>query len=96
MTILNYESSPISWCEQNYEMILYICEFYNTLTGLAYVLSGLFFKSNLTKIFGDKFYITNYNNKIFVKILFIHILHIYLLNFYNIFSNTIINGSTFG
>jgi len=62
MAILNYESSPISWCERNYEIILYICEFYNTLTGLSYVLSGFFFKRNLIKIFGDKFSLKNYNN----------------------------------
>jgi alkaline ceramidase len=79
MAITNYESSPISWCEENYEMLLYICEFYNTLTGLAYVFSGILFRMNLKKVFGNRITLENYKNlnineKYYISVYLIHIL----------------------
>lgn len=79
MTVLDYESSPISWCETNYNIFGNICEFYNTLTGASYILSGILFLKNLRIIFGNyvtlfNFFNLNYHEKYYYSVYLIHLL----------------------
>ena len=38
--------SSISWCESKYKVVPYIAEFWNTLTGICLIVSGLWFYKN--------------------------------------------------
>lgn len=38
--------SSISWCESKYKVVPYIAEFWNTLTGICLIVSGLLFYKN--------------------------------------------------
>lgn len=77
--MFHYQSSPISWCETNFYILYSVCEFFNTLTGFAYILSGYFYKKNLLKIYGNKIKLSNYYNfneyqKYYYNMYLIHIL----------------------
>jgi hypothetical protein len=56
-------SSSISWCESKYKVVPYIAEFWNTLTGICLIVSGvLFYKNN------QSWLINSYSNIHFFRI----------------------------
>lgn len=67
VSIFSYESSKISWCETNYIISNYICEFMNTITGLFYIFYAYKFYMNLKMIYGEDFSIWNYSKLIPIK-----------------------------
>ena len=38
--------STVDWCEQNYILSEYVAEYWNTLTGLCLILSGIWYYKN--------------------------------------------------
>jgi len=47
--------SSISWCESKYKVVPYIAEFWNTLTGICLIVSGLWFYKN------NQYWMLNYS-----------------------------------
>lgn len=55
--------STIDWCESNYIVSNYIAEYWNTLSGLCIILSGVFFKFNNNEWLNNNIkYELNFNN----------------------------------
>ena len=77
MNIFKYESSPISWCETNYYMTDYICEYYNTLTGFSYILASILLFYNILKIKYENKLIKKYHKSIAIIGILIGIFTIY-------------------
>lgn len=77
--INQYQSSEIDWCENNYQVSIYICEFMNTISSFSYVFIAYFgyvffpdtyinkVKSNIIKYRYYKLY--NYYSKIYLVLL---------------------------
>lgn len=61
-SIFSYESSLVSWCEENYQISINICEFMNTVTGLIYVYHAIYLYYKLKVLNGANFKIFNYRN----------------------------------
>lgn len=62
---MEYESSSVSWCESNYTINRFICEFNNTLSSFMYIFFGIYQLLYYSK------YLNKKNNKLFFKLLFI-------------------------
>ena len=70
-----YQSSKIDWCENNYQVSIYVCEFMNTISSFSYIFIACFgyvffpntyinkVKSNIVKYRYYKLY--NYYSKIY-------------------------------
>jgi alkaline ceramidase len=67
-----YQSSEIDWCENNYQVSIYICEFMNTITSFSYIYIA---------IFGYSFFPDTYINK--VKLDIIKYRYYKLYNYYS-------------
>ena len=52
---LNYESSSIDWCEENYFVSNMICEFNNSWSSLLYIVFALFTLFNYSKFISNSF-----------------------------------------
>ena len=51
MSVFNYETSEIDWCECNYKVTNNICEFANTATSIWYIFLSFFGLYHLKKIY---------------------------------------------
>lgn len=60
---MNYKlNSTVDWCEENYKVSEYIAEFWNTVTGLCLILSGVIFYVNKKQLLKN---ITQYYDNFF-------------------------------
>ena len=50
MSIFDYQSSEIDWCEHNNVVNNNICEFANTITGFCFIFLSLFGLYHLQKL----------------------------------------------
>lgn len=78
-----YQSSEIDWCENNYQLSIYICEFMNTTTSFSYIYIAFFGYTFFPKTYLNKITckitrhkylkLRNYYNKIYLILVFIGI-----------------------
>lgn len=77
LSVFNYETSEIDWCECNYTIKNNICEFANTVSSLSYIFLSLFGLYHLKKIYAlqtqEYIIIYNFFNKIYLLFLFLGI-----------------------